>query len=124
MPAGRAISCCTRPTGAPTAWAVVKLLRRRKCSFCCTRPAAGAVVGGANEVKEEITLCTVACALAPVLGRRWAIELLFARGTQRIVAAVGGEVTVLRDVAAVSAGLLKAVALPVVPVPVAGLCFL
>jgi hypothetical protein len=113
LPTGRAISCCTRPTGAPTAWAFVKLLHRRKCSFCRTRWAAGAVIGGANEVKEEIALCTVACALAPVLGRGRTIELLFARGTQRIVAAVSGEVTVLRNVAAVLAGLLKAVALPV-----------
>ena len=105
MPASRAISCCTWPTRTATTWAVVKLLRRRKCSFCRTRPAAGAVVGGANEVKEEITLCTVACALAPVLGRGRTEELLFAGGAQWLITAIGGEVAVLRNVAAVGAGL-------------------
>jgi hypothetical protein len=47
----------------------------------------------------------VARPIAPVI-RRWrAIELLFTGNTQRIVASVGGEVAILRNVAAVRAAL-------------------
>jgi len=47
----------------------------------------------------------VACSLSPVLRRGRTEELLFAGNTQRIVAAVGREMAVLRNVAAVGAGL-------------------
>ena len=47
----------------------------------------------------------MACSLSPVLRRGRAIELLFAGDTQRIVATVGGEMAVLRNVAAVRATL-------------------
>jgi len=104
LPASRAIPCCTRPTGAAATWAV-KLLNRRKCSFCRTRWAAGAIVGGANEVKEVAAVLAPTRPLTPVLRRRRAIELLFAGGAQWLITAIGGEVAVLRNVAAVSAGL-------------------
>ena len=114
MPAGRAVAVGSWPRGAPTAWAVVQLLSGR-CSSTrrSTDTTAGTVIRGADDEEVGVALCAVTRPLTPVLRRGRAIELLFARDTQRIVAAVGGEVAVLRNVAAVRAGLLKAVALPV-----------
>jgi len=104
LPASRAIPCCTRPTGAATTWAV-QLLNRRKCSFCRTRRAAGTVIGGTDEIIEAIALCTGASSLAPVLRGGRTEELLFAGGAEWLITAIGGEVAVLRNVAAVGAGL-------------------
>jgi len=104
LPASRAIPCCTRPTGPATTWAV-KLLSGRKCSFCRTWQAAGTVIGGTDEIVEAIALCTRACPLSPVLRGGRTEELLFAGGAQWLITAIGGEVAVLRNVAAVKATL-------------------
>ena len=113
MPAGRAVTIRSWPRGAPTAWAVVQLLSCRKSTRRGAETTAGTVIRGADDEEVGVALCTVTRPLTPVLRRGRAIELLFAGDTQRIVATVGGEVAVLRNVAAVRAVLLKAVALPV-----------
>jgi hypothetical protein len=105
MPASRAIACCPRPTRAPTAWAFIQLLSYRKSTRCSTKAAAGTVIRRADEVEREVAVGAVARPITPVLRRGRAIELLFTGNTQRIVASVGGEVAVLRNIAAVRAAL-------------------
>jgi hypothetical protein len=105
MPASRAVACCPRPTRAPTAWAFIQLLSYRKSTRCSTKAAAGTVIRRADKLEGEVAVSAVARPIAPVLRRGRAIELLFTGDTQRIVAAVGREMAVLRNVAAVRAAL-------------------
>ena len=105
MPASRAVACCPRPTRAPTAWALIQLLSCRKSTHCSAKAAAGTVIRRTDEVEGEVAVSAVARPIAPVIRRGRAIELLFTGDTQRIVASVGGEVAILRNVAAVRATL-------------------
>jgi len=105
MPASRTVACCPRPTRAPTAWAFIQLLSCRKSTRYSTKAAASTVIGGADDEEVGVALGTVTRPLPPVLRRGRAIGCLFAVSTQRIVAAIAGEVPVLWCVAAVSAAL-------------------
>lgn len=105
MPASRAVACCPRPTRAPTAWAFIQLLSCRKSTRCSAKTAAGTVIRRADELEGEVAVSAVACPLSPVLRRGRTEELLFAGNTQWLITAIRGEVSVLRNVAAVKATL-------------------
>lgn len=107
LPAARAVAVRSWPRRAGTAEALLVHLfsSRWKSTRRGAETTAGTVIRRADDEEVGVALGTVTRPLTPVLRRGRTVGSLLAVSAQWLVAAVAGEVAVLRDVAAVSAGL-------------------